>query len=182
MRERVVFAVTKCPEQASGALAHRCKPCVLGSALKLRFILKPTYFSDGNQWLEAHRTIRNNCRTREQEIDVRTWWAARPWSTTRRCTSAIVPERPSDANLGAAGQARQMLARLDARLAKLGSSKSKVMFVTIVLADMASYDEINRVWDNWTDKEAPPSRACISAKLASPAMKIEIIIQAAVTK
>jgi enamine deaminase RidA (YjgF/YER057c/UK114 family) len=50
---------------------------------------------------------------------------------------AITPERPYDANLSAAEQARQTLVRLDARLAKLGSSKSKVMFVTIVLADMA---------------------------------------------
>ena len=94
---------------------------------------------------------------------------------------AITPERPYDAKLSAGEQARQALARLDARLAKLGSSKSNVMFVTIVLADMASYDEINAVWDDWIDKAAPPARACISAKLASPAMKIEMIVQAGVT-
>jgi enamine deaminase RidA (YjgF/YER057c/UK114 family) len=94
---------------------------------------------------------------------------------------AMTPERPYDANLSTGEQARQALARLDARLAKLGSSKSKVMFVTIVLADMASYDEINAVWDNWIDKAAPPARACISAKLANPAMKIELIVQAGVS-
>jgi enamine deaminase RidA (YjgF/YER057c/UK114 family) len=94
---------------------------------------------------------------------------------------AMTPERPYDPKASAAEQARQALARLDARLAKLGSSKSKVMFVTIVLADMASYDEINAVWDSWIDAEAPPARACISAKLANPAMKIELIVQAGVS-
>ena len=94
---------------------------------------------------------------------------------------AMTPERPYDAKLSAGEQAKQALARLDARLEKLGSSKSNVMFVTIVLADMASYDEINAVWDNWIDKAAPPARACISAKLANPAMKIELIVQAGVS-
>jgi enamine deaminase RidA (YjgF/YER057c/UK114 family) len=91
---------------------------------------------------------------------------------------AMTPERPYDPALSAGDQARQALARLDARLAKLGSSKSKVMFVTIILADMSSYDEVNAVWDDWIDKAAPPARACISARLASPAMKIELIVQA----
>lgn len=94
---------------------------------------------------------------------------------------AMTPERPYDANLSAAEQAKQALARLDARLAKIGSSKSQVLFVTIMLADMASYDEVNAVWDAWIDPKAPPARACHQTKMASPAMKIELIVQAGVS-
>jgi enamine deaminase RidA (YjgF/YER057c/UK114 family) len=92
---------------------------------------------------------------------------------------AVTPERPYDAALGAGEQARQALAKLDARLAKLGSSKSRVMFITIVLADMASYDAVNAAWDQWIDPAAPPARACIEVRLASPALKVELIVQAA---
>lgn len=93
---------------------------------------------------------------------------------------AITPERPYDANLPAEEQAKQTLARLDARLAKIGSSKSQVMFITIMLADMASYDAVNAVWDAWIDPAHPPARACFQAKLANPAMKVEMIVQAGI--
>jgi enamine deaminase RidA (YjgF/YER057c/UK114 family) len=93
---------------------------------------------------------------------------------------AVTPERPYDGGLDAGEQTRQLLARLDAKLEKFGSSKSKVIFVTIVLADMAGNAAVNHEWDQWIDPNAPPSRACISAALASPAMKVEFIVQAAV--
>jgi enamine deaminase RidA (YjgF/YER057c/UK114 family) len=93
---------------------------------------------------------------------------------------AITPERPYDPELDAGEQARQALAKLDARLAKLGSSKSRVMFVTIVLQNMGSLDAVNAAWDAWIDPKAPPSRACISATLVSPSLKVEFLVQAAV--
>lgn len=56
------------------------------------------------------------------------------------------------------------------------------MFVTIMLADIASYDAVNAVWDAWIDPACPPARACFQAKLANPAMKIEMIVQAGISE
>jgi len=93
---------------------------------------------------------------------------------------AVTPQAPYDASLSFAEQTRQLLAKADARLADIGSSKDKLLFVAIILADMTGYSEMNEVWDAWVDGIAPPSRACFSASLASPALKVEMILIAAV--
>lgn len=92
----------------------------------------------------------------------------------------VTSQNPYDAGLDVGEQARQLLAKLGARLEKLGSSKSKVNFVTIVLSEMVSYAAVNGACDEWIDPKSPPSRACIAAALASPAMKVEFIVLAAV--
>ena len=92
---------------------------------------------------------------------------------------AIVPFKPYDGRLTTAQQAEQALQRLDEELARVNSARGDVMFVTIVLRDMADRDAVNKVWDAWIDPQRPPARACISAELANPDMKIELIVQAA---
>ncbi|HWK97069.1 MAG TPA: RidA family protein [Pseudolabrys sp.] len=93
---------------------------------------------------------------------------------------ACTPQAPYDASLSVAEQTRQLLAKADARLAEIGTGKDKLLFVAIILADMAGYAEMNEVWDEWVGGIAPPSRACFSAALASPALKVEMIIISAV--
>lgn len=76
-------------------------------------------------------------------------------------------------------QTRAVLASIDALLARAGSDKSKILSATIWLADMASFAEMNAVWDAWVDPANPPARATGEARLATPDYKVEIIVTAA---
>jgi enamine deaminase RidA (YjgF/YER057c/UK114 family) len=77
-------------------------------------------------------------------------------------------------------QTRDALAQIDAHLAAAGSSKSKLLTVTIWLADMATFAEMNEAWDAWVDRENLPARATVEARLALPGYKVEIAGIAAV--
>lgn len=79
-----------------------------------------------------------------------------------------------DRSLGVRGQTAAILERLEERLAASGSSKSKLLAVTIWLADIATFDEMNEVWDAWVDRANPPARAAVEARLASPDYLVEI--------
>lgn len=94
---------------------------------------------------------------------------------------AVVPQAPYDASLSAAEQTRQLLDKADARLIEIGSAREKLLFVAIILPDMADYVSINEVWDLWVKDIEPPARACFQAGLASPAMKIEMIMICAIS-
>jgi len=92
---------------------------------------------------------------------------------------AVTPKAPYDANLSAAEQVAQLFEKAGERLGLAGSGKDKLLFVAIILADMADYNAVNAVWDGWVAPGAPPSRACWQAKLVSPALKVEMIMVAA---
>ena len=78
-----------------------------------------------------------------------------------------------------AEQTRDILARVDAALAKAGTDKSKLLQVIIWLDDMANFAEMNAAWDAWVDPANTPARATGEAKLAAPKYKVEIIVTAA---
>ena len=80
---------------------------------------------------------------------------------------------------GVAEQARDILAKVDRLLAKAGSDKSKLLQAVIWLTDISTFDEMNSVWEAWIDKQNPPARATVEAKLASSRYKIEIMVTAA---
>jgi len=75
-------------------------------------------------------------------------------------------------------QTTAVLAQIDRLLAEAGSDKSRILSATIWLADMATFGEMNSVWDAWVDKANPPARATGEAKLAAPDYKVEIIVTA----
>lgn len=89
---------------------------------------------------------------------------------------ACTPQAPYDGSLGAAEQTRQLLAKADARLADIGSGKENLLFCAIILASMDDYAAVNEVWDAWVADIAPPARACFEARLASPDLKVEMIM------
>ncbi|WP_312794259.1 RidA family protein [Tianweitania sp.] len=89
---------------------------------------------------------------------------------------AVTPKAPYDPSLSTAEQTRQLLDKADLRLAEIGSVKSKLLFVAIILPDMSDYAEMNGVWDEWVGGITPPARACFSAGLASPDLKVEMIM------
>ena len=93
---------------------------------------------------------------------------------------AATPVRPFDPGASVAAQTRQMLARVDERLALGGSDKSRILAAHVMSSDMRHFAEMNAVWDEWVDQDSPPVRACGACQLGSPDMKVEVIITAAV--
>lgn len=77
------------------------------------------------------------------------------------------------------GQTRQVLAAIDALLARAGSDKTKVLRAQIFLADLADFAAMNAVWEGWVVPGQTPARATVQAALAKPEWKIEIVITAA---
>ena len=78
------------------------------------------------------------------------------------------------------GQTEQVLRKIDALLAHFGSHKSKMLSVTIWLANMGSFDEMNAVWDAWVEAGHTPARATVESRLARPGHLVEIAVIAAV--
>lgn len=76
-------------------------------------------------------------------------------------------------------QTRDCLARVDALLETAGSSREGILQAIIWLADMSDFAEMNAVWDAWVPQGHAPARACGEARLASPELKVEVIITAA---
>ncbi len=86
---------------------------------------------------------------------------------------------PEDASADITGQTAQVLGLIDQLLAQAGSDKTRLLMVTIYLADMADYAAMNQVWDAWVVAGHAPPRACVQAALADSRWKIEIVVTAA---
>ena len=85
-----------------------------------------------------------------------------------------------DATQGVIGQTRQVLAEIDALLAKAGTDKTRILRAQIYLADIADFDAMNRAWDAWVVPGEAPARATVQAPLARPGWKVEIVVTAAI--
>jgi enamine deaminase RidA (YjgF/YER057c/UK114 family) len=77
-------------------------------------------------------------------------------------------------------QTREILATIDGLLAEAGTDKSRLLSATIWLTDMATFAEMNGVWQSWVVPGETPARATVvSPQLASTEFKIEIAVVAA---
>lgn len=76
-------------------------------------------------------------------------------------------------------QSRDVFARVDALLAEAGSGRDALISVQIWLSDMADHAGMNTVWDEWAAFVAPPTRACVEARMAQPHYRIEVLAIAA---
>jgi enamine deaminase RidA (YjgF/YER057c/UK114 family) len=77
-------------------------------------------------------------------------------------------------------QTREILATIVGLLAEAGTDKSRLLSATIWLTDMATFAEMNRVWQSWVVPGETPTRATVvSPQLASKDFKIEIAVVAA---
>jgi enamine deaminase RidA (YjgF/YER057c/UK114 family) len=77
-------------------------------------------------------------------------------------------------------QTREILATIDALLAQAHTDKSRLLTATIWLTDMATFAEMNSVWQSWVVPGETPARATVmSSHLASIEFKIEIAVVAA---
>ncbi len=107
--------------------------------------------------------------------------------TTRRYSDSVthngtvyLVEVPSDLDADISGQTTQLLASIERQLAEAGSDKAHLLMVTIYLADMADYDAMNSLWDEWLPEGTAPARACVQARLARAEYRVEMALTAAV--
>ena len=85
----------------------------------------------------------------------------------------------ADPSADVAGQTRQILGAIDALLAEAGSDKTRILSATIYLSDIATFPQMNSVWDAWVPAGNTPARATVEARLAAPPFKVEIQVIAA---
>jgi enamine deaminase RidA (YjgF/YER057c/UK114 family) len=78
-----------------------------------------------------------------------------------------------------AEQTKDILGQIDGFLAKAGTDKSRLLSANIWITDMATFGEMNSVWDAWVSPGNTPARATVEAKLATPDYKVEIMVVAA---
>ena len=76
-------------------------------------------------------------------------------------------------------QTTEVLAQIDRLLAECGSDKTRILSAQIWLADIATFGEMNAVWDAWVPQGHTPARATGEAKLATPDYLVEVIVTAA---
>ncbi|MBV8689094.1 MAG: RidA family protein [Candidatus Eremiobacteraeota bacterium] len=79
-----------------------------------------------------------------------------------------------------AGQTERVLEKIDTLLTQAGTNRSQIISANIWLSDIASFDEMNAVWEAWIDRQNPPTRATVESRLAGPEYKVEIAVTAAV--
>jgi enamine deaminase RidA (YjgF/YER057c/UK114 family) len=77
-------------------------------------------------------------------------------------------------------QTSEILAIIDSLLKEAGTDKTKLLSVNIWLADISTFQEMNKVWDAWVSPGHTPARATVEAKLAVPQITVEIAAIAAV--
>lgn len=85
----------------------------------------------------------------------------------------------SDASQDIRGQTRQVLAAIDSLLHEAGTDNAHILRAQIFLADLADFDAMNEVWEDWVAPGDAPPRATVQAALAKPEWKIEIVVTAA---
>jgi enamine deaminase RidA (YjgF/YER057c/UK114 family) len=84
-----------------------------------------------------------------------------------------------DRSVGMRQQTEQVLARIDALLAKCGTDKSKLLSATVYISDMKQKAAMNEAWLAWIDRGNPPTRACVAVELGTPETLVEIAVTAA---
>ncbi|AZC33956.1 RidA superfamily protein [Pseudomonas chlororaphis subsp. piscium] len=87
--------------------------------------------------------------------------------------SGQVPGPATDA----AGQTREVLAKIDALLAEAGSDKDHLLSATIYLKNIQQdFAAMNEVWSAWLSPGQAPSRTTVQAALARPDILVEITV------
>ena len=85
----------------------------------------------------------------------------------------------ADSSQGIAGQTQQVLAAIDALLARAGSDKTKLLMCQIYIRDLADFPAMNTVWEAWLPAGHAPPRATVQAHLAKPEWRVEMVVTAA---
>jgi enamine deaminase RidA (YjgF/YER057c/UK114 family) len=76
-------------------------------------------------------------------------------------------------------QVRLVFGRIDELLQSVGSDRTKMLSVTVLLRDITDFPVFSEEWDAWIDHDHLPSRATMQAELVSPDILVELIVTAA---
>ena len=77
-------------------------------------------------------------------------------------------------------QTRRVLRVIDERLSRAGTDNSRVVQAQVWLKDIGrDFAGMNAAWNEWVAPGAKPVRATVEARLATPAMLVEIQVTAA---
>jgi enamine deaminase RidA (YjgF/YER057c/UK114 family) len=79
-----------------------------------------------------------------------------------------------------ADQTKEIVGIIDDLLKEAGTDKTKILSATIYLSDIATFPQMNSVWDTWVVPGETPARATVEAKLATPDYTVEIAVIAAI--
>jgi enamine deaminase RidA (YjgF/YER057c/UK114 family) len=85
----------------------------------------------------------------------------------------------ADGSQDITGQTKQVLAAVDALLARAGTDKSRLLRVEIFIKDLADFAAMNAVWEAWLPAGHAPPRATVKAELARPEWRVEMVVTAA---
>ncbi|MFN9102803.1 MAG: RidA family protein [Betaproteobacteria bacterium] len=85
----------------------------------------------------------------------------------------------ADGSADITGQTQQVLAAIDALLARAGTDKRMLLRVEIFLKDLADFPAMNSVWEAWLPPGDAPPRATVKAELARPEWRVEMVVTAA---
>jgi enamine deaminase RidA (YjgF/YER057c/UK114 family) len=83
-----------------------------------------------------------------------------------------------DKSLDMKEQTAQVLKKIDAVLAQAGTSKSRILSVTVYMQDATLKDAMNEAWMAWVDRGNLPTRTAVGADL-TPGTMVEITVCAA---
>jgi enamine deaminase RidA (YjgF/YER057c/UK114 family) len=86
----------------------------------------------------------------------------------------------ADGSQDITGQTTQVLAQIDALLARAGTDKSKILMCQIFITDLADFPALNAVWERWVASGNAPPRATVQARLAKAEWRVEMVVTAAV--
>jgi enamine deaminase RidA (YjgF/YER057c/UK114 family) len=87
---------------------------------------------------------------------------------------------PDDMSLDAAGQVRQVLAKIDDLLKLAGTDKSRVLTAQVWLRTIDDLAAMNAVWDAWVVQGKTPTRCCGKVEMNNPDCRVEILVVAAI--
>ncbi|MGZ8202196.1 MAG: RidA family protein [Burkholderiales bacterium] len=84
-----------------------------------------------------------------------------------------------DKSLSCKEQTREVLRKIDRLLGDGGSSKSRILWCNVWLADMREKDQMDAAWQEWVDPDNKPTRATVESRLGTPDTRVEIMMIAA---
>ena len=90
------------------------------------------------------------------------------------------PDKPYKPDIGIRGQMRELLDRVDRRLARVGSDKTMILSIDVTLAVAKDVQVMNAVWNQWVDRNDPPARICTIGQFTNPDILVEVTVRAAV--
>lgn len=109
------------------------------------------------------------------------------YETKQRMSRAVVHNNTvylcgqvaKDRTKGIKDQTKTTLEKIEELLESVGTNKDKILSATIYIKDMAMFQDMNSVWDNWVNENLAPARACVEANMASEELLVEISVIAA---